>query len=293
MLRAAEAALAEAKAHPDRTAVHGEPRGRGARDRARLVAELHEADRARRAGHALPAQGRTSGDLRVVGAEALVRWEHPERGLLLPADFLGAVEAANLIAGRHARRCCATRSDGSRGGCRRSACDPDFAVCVNFSLDDLRRKRFAHDVFAALEDARGRGPPLVLELTEQTMLADAIGARDVLDELRRSGIQIAIDDFGTGYSSLEHIRVFEVDELKIDRSFVQRLGRSRTDEAIVDSVIAIAQRLGVLVTAEGIEDEQSLAYLRQRRCTLGQGYLFDRPVAGDAFDPGQRYRALT
>ncbi len=290
MLRAVEAALAEAKTHPDRSAVHADHGGRGAGDRARLVAELHEAvERGELVTHFQPKV--RLDDLKIVGAEALVRWEHPERGLLLPADFLGVVEEANLMPAvtravlRDALGRVAAWLDSSQ-------CDPDFAMCVNISLGDLRRKRFTDDVFAALQDSGVAADRLVLELTEQTMLADAVGAKDVLDDLRRAGIKVAIDDFGTGYSSLEHIRVFEVDELKIDKSFVQRLGRSRTDEAIVDSVIAIAQRLDVLVTAEGIEDDQALAYLRQRRCTLGQGYLFDRPVAAEVFDPGQRYTAL-
>ena len=160
---------------------------------------------------------------------------------------------------------------------------------MNITLDDLRRKRFVHHVFDALE-ASGVGPRyLCLELTEQTMLADALGASTIVAELRRAGIRITIDDFGTGYSSLEHIRVFEVDALKIDKGFVQRIGRSRTDEAIVDSILAIAGRLGVKVTAEGIEEPEALEYLRQRGCHEGQGFLFSPAVPVEQFAPGRSW----
>ncbi len=290
VLREVEGALAEAKTHPDRSAVRAGRARRADGDRARLVAQLHEAiERGELVTHFQPKV--RLDDLRIVGAEALVRWQHPERGLLHPHDFLGVVEEANLMPAL-SRAVLRDALGRVAGWLDSPACDPEFCVAVNLSLGDLRRKRFADDVSSAIHDSGVDASRLVLELTEQTMLADAVGARDVLDGLRRSGIKVAIDDFGTGYSSLEHIRVFEVDELKIDKSFVQRLGRSRTDEAIVDSVIAIAQRLGVLVTAEGIEDLESLDYLRRRGCTLGQGYLFDRPVAADAFDPGQRFDVL-
>jgi PAS domain S-box-containing protein/diguanylate cyclase (GGDEF)-like protein len=287
LLQAAEAAVEEAKRHPDRNAVHLMVGSGGVSDRARLVAELRDAiDHGQLVVHYQP-KVRLS-DLRVFGIEALVRWEHPERGLLMPGDFLPAVEEGNLSAAvtrtvlRDALACTAGWLDVTGR-------DPDFAVCVNISLDDLRRRHFASDVFAALDEAGVEPRRLGLELTEQAMLADPRSARAVVDELRREGIQIAIDDFGTGYSTLEHIRVFEVDEIKIDKGFVQRLGSSPADEAIVDSVLAITHRIGVRVVAEGIETAETLGYLRERGCGLGQGYLFSRPVPAHDIDPCATY----
>ena len=290
MLRTVEQALVDAKEHPDRNAVRVHRDSSVAGSRAQIAAQMHEAvDRGELVAHFQPTV-RLS-DLHVVGAEALVRWQHPDRGLLLPGEFLRAVQDSNLS------------SALTRGVLRDSlaqvprwlrtpGCDPTFQVSVNITLDDLRRKRFVHDVFSAVEASGVEARNLCLELTEQTMLADALGASTIVAQLRRAGIRIAIDDFGTGYSSLEHIRVFEVDTLKIDKGFVQRIGRSRTDEAIVDSVIAIAGRLGVQVTAEGIEDADALAYLRERGCDQGQGFLFSPAVPVEEFSAGRSWASL-
>lgn len=287
LLQAAEAAVEEAKRHPDRSAVHLMVGSAGVGDRARMIAELHDAiEHGQLVVHYQP-KVRLS-DLGVFGVEALVRWQHPVRGLLAPGDFLPAVEEGNLSAAvtRTVLRDALARVAGWLAVPGR---DPDFAVCLNISLDDLRRRHFAADVFAALAGAGVEPERLCLELTEQAMLADPRSARGVVDELRREGIQIAIDDFGTGYSTLEHIRVFEVDELKIDKGFVQRLGSSPADEAIVDSVLAITRRIGVRVVAEGIETEEALEYLRERGCDVGQGYLFSEPVPPQGIDPRATY----
>jgi PAS domain S-box-containing protein/diguanylate cyclase (GGDEF)-like protein len=290
MLRTVERTLAEAKQHPDRSAIQVHPESSFAGERALMVAQLHDAvERGELVPHFQPKV--CLSDLRVVGAEALVRWQHPERGLLLPADFLPSVEVANLT-GALTRGVLRDSLAQVPGWLASAGCDPDFEVCVNITLDDLRRKRFVHHVFDALESSGVDPRHLCLELTEQTMLEDALGASTTVAELRRAGIRIAIDDFGTGYSSLEHIRVFEVDDLKIDKSFVQRIGRSRTDEAIVDSILAIAGRLGVKVTAEGIEDVDALEYLRDRGCHWGQGFLFSPAVPVESFPPGGTWGAL-
>jgi len=287
LLRAAEGALADAKSHPDRIAVRLEGGGGRSADRARLVAELHEAlAQDQLVVHYQP-KVRLQ-DLRSSGVEALVRWAHPSRGLLAPGEFLGAVAEANLSASV-LRVVLHDALGRTVEWLRNPACDPDFTVCVNISADDLRRKRFAEDLFGALDEHGVEPSRLCLELTEQTMLADPTGAREVVDRLRGAGVQVAIDDFGTGYSTLEHIRVFEVDEIKIDKGFVQRLGSSPADEAIVDSVLAITHRIGVRVVAEGIEDPAALAYLRERGCGFGQGYLLQRPVPPDEIDPCRRW----
>ena len=291
MLRTAEEALAEAKQHPDRSAVRVQRDAAAAgSDRALVIEQLHDAvARGELVVHFQP-KIRLS-DLSVVGAEALVRWEHPDRGLLPPGEFLRTVDEANLTAAltRSVLRDALAQVPGWLGA---EGCNPDFEVCVNISLDDLRRRRFVDDVFDALHESGVEAQHLSLELTEQTMLADALGASTVVAELRRAGIRVAIDDFGTGFSSLEHIRIFEVDALKIDKGFVQQIGRSRTDEAIVDSILAIAGRLGVKVTAEGIEAPDALEYLRQRGCHEGQGFLFSAAVPVEEFAPGRSWATL-
>ena len=287
MLRTAEQALVEAKQHPDRSAVRVQRDAGAGSERALVIEQLHRAvERGELVVHFQPKI--RLADLCVVGAEALVRWQHPERGLLLPDEFLRAVDEANLTASmtRGVLQNALAQVPGWLGAER---CSEDFEVCVNITLDDLRRRRFVDDVFDALHESGVEARHLCLELTEQTMLADALGASTVVAELRRAGIRVAIDDFGTGYSSLEHIRIFEVDELKIDKGFVQQIGRSRTDEAIVDSILAIAGRLGVKVTAEGIETSDALEYLRQRGCHDGQGFLFSAAVPAEEFTPGRSW----
>jgi PAS domain S-box-containing protein/diguanylate cyclase (GGDEF)-like protein len=290
MLRTVERALAEAKQHPDRSAVRVQREGGAGSERAVVIEQLHDAvARGELVTHFQPKI--RLADLSVIGAEALVRWQHPERGLLLPAEFLRSVDEANLTAvlTRGVLRDALAQVPGWLDT---EGCDPDFEVCVNISLDDLRRRRFVDDVFDALHESGVEARHLCLELTEQTMLADALGASTVVAELRRAGIRVAIDDFGTGYSSLEHIRIFEVDALKIDKRFVQQISRSRTDEAIVDSILAIAGRLGVTVTAEGIEEHEALEYLRQRGCHEGQGFLFSPAVPVEQFAPGRSWATL-
>ncbi|MCO8128125.1 EAL domain-containing protein [Acidimicrobiia bacterium EGI L10123] len=290
MLRTAEEALVEAKQHPDRSAVRVQGDAGAGSERALVIEQLHRAvERGELVVHFQPKV--RLADLCVVGAEALVRWQHPDRGLLLPDEFLRAVDEANLTAAmtRSVLQNALAQVPGWLGA---AGCAADFEVSVNISLDDLRRRRFVDDVFDALHESGVEARHLCLELTEQTMLADALGASTVVAELRRAGIRVAIDDFGTGYSSLEHIRIFEVDELKIDKGFVQQIGRSRTDEAIVDSILAIAGRLGVKVTAEGIETSEALEYLRQRGCHDGQGFLFSAAVPVEEFAPGRSWATL-
>lgn len=281
LLRGAEAALSDAKRHPDRVAFHL-GRGDDAGDRARLVAELNDAIENDELVVRYQPKVRLE-DGEVVGVEALVRWQHPRRGLLEPAEFLPAVAAANLAG--PLTDVVLRRSLDQASRWLALGCNPAFTVSVNISLDDLRRANFVTDVFAALERCSVHPGRLTLEITEQTMLADPAGAKETIASLRAAGVAIAIDDFGTGFSALEHIRLFEVDELKIDKTFIQNVGRRAADEAIVDSILAMGSRLGVVVTAEGIEEASVLDHLRHGGCQLGQGYLFGRPMAAERFDP--------
>ena len=285
LLRAAEHALVTAKQHPDRFTILGVAEARReSSDRAALVAQVVDAmGRDEFVVHYQPKVRLHDGA--VVGAEALVRWEHPRRGTLLPGSFLWAVESANLFGPltqlvlRDALAWVVGRNRAADGQ------EPPQVVSVNISLDDLRRERFLDDIQRALDDADADPRRLCLELTEQAVLADVDRSLKILRQLRDAGIAIAIDDFGTGFSSLEHLRLFDIDEIKIDKSFVRGLTTAAADAAIVESVVSLGHRLGLVVTAEGIEERPILEALLAFGCQSGQGYLFSRAVPADRF-PG-------
>jgi predicted signal transduction protein with EAL and GGDEF domain len=219
-----------------------------------------------------------TGDVR--GFEALLRWSHPTRGPVGPAEFVPLAEETGLIVelGRRVLgwACAAAVTwpaapDGSRVG-----------VSVNLSGRQLERADLATDVRAALEASRLDPELLTLEITESVLMADVAETTAMLGRLRRLGVRLAIDDFGTGYSSLSYLRAFPVDTLKIDRSFVAGLGHGRRESAVVDSIVALARTLRLGTVAEGIESPAQLAELRALGATLGQGYLFERPLPGEA-----------
>ncbi|HEX6367570.1 MAG TPA: EAL domain-containing protein [Longimicrobium sp.] len=210
---------------------------------------------------------------RTRGWEALVRWDHPERGLVGPDEFIGAAEDTGLIVplGRWVLgEACRQLRTWQNGGHR---AEPLF-VCVNLSARQFLDPRLASDVEAAVADAGLAPGSLKLELTESTVMGDPQAASALLLRLRALGIQIYLDDFGTGYSSLSHLHQLPLDGLKIDRSFV----RGTLDAAVVQSILTLAHGLGVGVVAEGIEEPGQLAALRAMGCPLGQGFLFSRPV---------------
>jgi EAL domain-containing protein (putative c-di-GMP-specific phosphodiesterase class I) len=210
---------------------------------------------------------------RTRGWEALVRWDHPERGPVGPDEFIGAAEDTGLIVplgrwvlGEACRQLHAWQSGGSTA-------EPLF-MCVNLSARQFLDPRLAADVEAAVTDAGLAPGSLKLELTESTVMRDPQAASAVLRRLRALGIQIYLDDFGTGYSSLSHLHQLPLDGLKIDRSFV----RGTLDAPVVQSILTLAHSMGVGVVAEGIEEAAQLAALRAMGCRLGQGFLFSRPV---------------
>ena len=219
-----------------------------------------------------------SGD--VYAVEGLLRWAHPERGVVPPLEFLPIAEDSGLIVpiGRwvlHTACAQAQRWQDELG-------DRAPVMAVNVSARQLTRSDVAADVASALA-ASGLDPrKLCIEVTESILLEDADAARTTLLRLSELGVSIAMDDFGTGYSSLSHLRELPVDIVKIDRSFVQGLGQSDGDAALVGAVIGMAQALGILTVAEGVETEQQAAWLRSRGCDLAQGYLFARPQPADA-----------
>jgi len=212
----------------------------------------------------------------IIGLEALVRWDHPERGLLAPAEFIAVAEETGLIvriggwvlgeACRHARRWQAARPHGA-----------PLTLRVNVSARQLAEDDLAEVVAEVLAQTGMEPALLCLEVTESVLIEDPESSAATLSALKALGVQLAVDDFGTGYSSLEYLRRFSVDCLKIDRSFIRGLPDSPQDAAIVASVVDLAHALGLSVTAEGVEKADQLAPLRARGCDSAQGYLFARP----------------
>lgn len=281
LLRAGEESLRQAQRHPDRFAITGAGEASAeVEGRAQLIAQLYDALRdGQLVVHYQPKVDLR--DLTVVGSEALVRWDHPTRGLLLPGAFLWAVEFANLTG--ELTHTVLRQALHQVQVWRAAEQTRSHRVSVNITLNELRRERFVEEVMGLIAEAGVEPSALCLELTEQELLADVTVAADTVDRLRAAGVQFGIDDFGTGYSSLEHLRRLAVDELKIDLSFVTGLVPGSPDDVIVSSVIGLGHGLGVSVTAEGIENDVALAHLCSLGCQLGQGFLFSPAVPAAEF----------
>jgi diguanylate cyclase (GGDEF)-like protein/PAS domain S-box-containing protein len=219
---------------------------------------------------------------RVVGAEALLRWNHPERGLLAPGDFIDVAEETGLIVaiGEWAlREACGQLARWNRAFTHN---DLPSLLAVNLSGRQLADPNLTQAVIGAL-DAAGLDPNrLCIEITEKALMHDPVDAQDTLDALTKLGVQVALDDFGTGYSSLGYLRRFPVDILKIDRSFIERIGRDPENAAIVDAVIAMARALGLTTVAEGVETDQQLAEVARLGIDWVQGHYFSAPLSGAA-----------
>jgi diguanylate cyclase (GGDEF)-like protein len=224
----------------------------------------------------------------VRGAEALVRWDHPLRGLVLPGSFVGHAEHTGLI--RPLTMHVLDAALGQVADWRRAGLD--MTVAVNLSMRSLLDRSLIVDVEQALAKWRVPAQALVLELTESTIMADPQRAREILDALHDLGVGLSIDDFGTGYSSLGKLRQLPVDEIKIDRSFVVGMAFDRGDATIVRSTIDLARNLGLRVVAEGVEDARVRDELAALGCDLGQGWFFSRPLEGEALIAWARARRL-
>jgi predicted signal transduction protein with EAL and GGDEF domain len=210
--------------------------------------------------------------------EALVRWEHPSRGLLPPDQFIPVAEELGLIVdiGRYVLQTACRETARWRtqpGGAH-------LSVGVNVSSHQLYDDGFVGDVELALRDSGLPATGLILEITESTLLFDTALVQDRIRALKALGIRIALDDFGTGYSSLAYLRMFPIDYLKIDRSFVDELSQRPNDQGLVmvRSIISIGHNLNLGVVAEGIEQTAQLDELREAGCNTGQGFLFAHPV---------------
>ncbi|MFA5709445.1 putative bifunctional diguanylate cyclase/phosphodiesterase [Mycolicibacterium sp.] len=230
--------------------------------------------------HYLPEVDMRTGE--VLAAEALVRWQHPTRGLLFPDSFIGVAESINLAGelGRWVlRRACTEFSDWRSRGV-----GPDAVLRVNVSPVQLVADGFADRVAEILDEFGLSGDSVCLEITESLVVQDIDAARVTLAALKEVGVQIAIDDFGTGYSVLSHLKSLPVDTLKIDRSFVRDLGSSAGDLAIVRAIIALAEAFGLGLVAEGVETVAAAQTLAAHRCYRAQGYLLSVPLEGMAME---------
>ena len=217
---------------------------------------------------------------RIVGLEALIRWAHPTRGLLLPADFIALTEETGLIvpigqwvlgeACRQVRKWQALAPEGA-----------PLTVAVNLSPKQVQQLALQNEVMDALHASDLPPSCLTLEITESIMMDDEPATLAKLVALRGLGVHLALDDFGTGYSALDHLRRFPADTLKIDQSFVRGLGDRPEDAAIVQAVITVAKSLKLRVGAEGIESQLQAEQLRAMGCDYGQGYFFARPLAAE------------
>ena len=215
----------------------------------------------------------------VIGFEALLRWQHPERGLVSPDEFLAVAEETGLIVPIGAfvlREACAQAASWVV----ESEEHAPLAVSVNLSARQLGDEDLVHTVEAALTRAGLDASLLLLEITESTLMADRERAVDVVRQLAELGVRIGIDDFGTGQSSLAHLRALPVHTLKIDGSFIESLGGDPEGGAIVAAVVQLGHTLGLSVTAEGVETLGQLAELRALGCDLGQGFYFAHPQPG-------------
>jgi diguanylate cyclase (GGDEF)-like protein len=210
----------------------------------------------------------------VVGAEALLRWQHPVRGVIPPDSFIPLAEESGLIVpiGRWVlERACHQAADWARAGLT-------LDIAVNVSAYQLSRKGFAEVVRLALQ-ASGLDPSrLTLELTESTLMRDVAAAREALEAIKALGVQVAIDDFGTGYASLSQLQRMPVDILKIDRSFVSALGGGGQGRELMQAIVGVGQALSLAVVAEGVEEDEQRSMLQEMGCEMAQGFLLGRPV---------------
>jgi len=274
LLRRADIALYQAKGSGVRTMAYQPVRDDTSTDRLAIVAELQAAlaEQDQLTVVMLPTVDLPSGV--PIGVEALIRWHHPRRGLLIPKDFVRAAEASDLL-GQFTRyvldKALAAAAELSKAGLR-------LPVSVNLSPRSLLDPQLPGDLAELLARHEVPAEHLVLEITETVVLSPLRITDQVLHELRALGVRFAVDDFGTGYSSLTFLTRIAVDELKVDRTFVARMAESKEAAAIVRAIIDLGQRLGIRVVAEGVETQEQRQALVRLGCHAGQGFHFSRPV---------------
>ncbi|MBD5800977.1 Cyclic di-GMP phosphodiesterase Gmr [Azoarcus sp. Aa7] len=218
---------------------------------------------------------------RLVGAEALVRWHDPELGDVPPSRFIPAAEEAGLIVSINDIVMAKVLTQIALWRMRGLA---PPRISINVAAQQLREPGFVEQLCGRLDERAVPAGAICLELTEGTLLEDIEGTARMFERLARHGIAVSIDDFGTGYSSLSYLSRLPVHELKVDQSFVQGIASEAAKRSIIVAIVEMAHALGIEVLAEGIETERQLAFLKERHCEMGQGYLFHRPLGVDEFE---------
>jgi EAL domain-containing protein (putative c-di-GMP-specific phosphodiesterase class I) len=281
LLRSAQTAVSRAKkAGGGLYEVYDPEMQEAAMERLRLEAALREAiDEARFPVLYQPIV--RLADRRVVGFEALVRWEDPEKGVLSPAAFVPLAEETGLIVeiGDHVLRTACRQMRAWRDA---TPSADDVVMSVNVSARQIAVGDMLDRLDSALDESGLATRSLKLEITESMLVADPEAAEALLEAVRSRGIRLALDDFGTGHSALAYLQRFPIDTLKIDRSFVGQLREGGEAEGIVDTIVALADHLKLDVVAEGVETEDQMDRVRRLGCNLGQGFLFAAPLPADA-----------
>jgi EAL domain-containing protein (putative c-di-GMP-specific phosphodiesterase class I) len=281
LLRDADIALYKAKAAGKARAVSFEPSlSQQAIDRLNLQNDLRRAvERGELRLVYQPIINLANG--RLHGTEALLRWQHPTRGLIMPGAFIPLAEESGLI--HPIGRWLLTEACGqARIWRERFGHSDGFTMSVNLSVRELAQPGLSAQVGRVLREAGLAAADLQLEITESTLIEEAGPALNAITELKELGVRLALDDFGTGYSSLSYLRRFPVDTLKLDQSFV--VDRDDGATAIVEAVATLAHAHGMLVTAEGIETAEHLTRVRALHCDFGQGYYFSAPLEPEALE---------
>ncbi|HLH14230.1 MAG TPA: aminotransferase class I/II-fold pyridoxal phosphate-dependent enzyme, partial [Solirubrobacteraceae bacterium] len=287
LMQHADVAMYEAKTAQSGRACYARERDKHSLERLTIAGELQHAI----AGGEIEAHYQPKADANtraIVGVEALVRWRHPTRGLIAPAQFVSVAEQAGL--GRALTRRMLELALAQVKAWRDAGIH--LHVAVNTTVADLQDAHFPEEVAALLAERELPPEALVLEVTENMVLADPVRVGDVLAKLGELGIGLSLDDFGTGYSSLAHLKALPVGEVKIDRSFVMRMTSDPVDAAIVEATIQLAHSIGSRVVAEGIEDQLTWSSLASNRCELVQGYALSRPLPAAELETLMRAHAL-
>ncbi len=281
LLRQADIAMYQVKARRGNALCFFDPKMQTAlNDRAQLEADLHQALVARQLVLHFQPQAALQGE--VMGAECLLRWQHPQRGMVSPGQFIAVAEESDLILhiGQWVLYSACTQL-------ARWQDQPQFAhlqLSVNVSARQFRQNDFVHQVIETLQVTGARAHLLTLELTESLVLDNVEDAIDKMHQLRTKGVRFSVDDFGTGYSSLAYLTRLPLHQLKIDQSFVRNMGSRPSDDVIVQTIIGMGRNLDLEVIAEGVETEAQKALLIAHGCDLYQGYLLARPMPVEDFE---------
>ena len=281
LLRDADIALYQAKAAgKDRAVVFRPEMHTAVQDRHLLEMDLRVAYSGPAVLPQLPADLQPPNSGETIGVEALLRWRHPHRGVVQPDAFIPILEDSGMITdvGRW------VLEEACRQGARWRSLGYQLHVSVNVSARQLETDQLIEDIRRALDASGFDARSLIVEITETSIMRNVSAVVPRLAALKETGVRIAIDDFGTGYSSLAYLQQFPVDILKIDRSFISTMADSPESGALVRTLVQLGKTLGLETLAEGIEETEQRSQLEREQCDSGQGYLFARPLDGDAIE---------